>query len=373
MNFYAYRLMLRPNESNYIMKCRRLFHQYIVDAYATIESERLNFIRHHQAQLRSEQYIHLCDAINADENANNIGNLTILPATYVGSPRHMHQYAQDAMSYVRKYGRPDLFITFTCNPKWTEIGEHLFDNQSSTDRHDITARVFKQKLKALMNFIIKHRVFGKVRCWMYSIEWQKRGLPHAHILIWLEQKITPNEIDDVISAEIPNVENDEELYEIVIKNMVHGPCGAINRNSPCMIDGKCSKRFPRAFTADTITGEDGYPQYRRRSPEYNGNVAIIKTRNHVIEVDNRWIVPYSPLLSKTFKAHINVEYCNSVKSIKYICKYINKGTDMAVFGINANSNDEISNYQMGRYISSNEAIWRIYGFQIHERYYYFQG
>ncbi|GFT37609.1 ATP-dependent DNA helicase [Trichonephila clavipes] len=84
--------------------------------------------------------------------------------------------------------------------------------------------------------------------------------------------------------------------------------------------------------SDTITGNDGYPLYRRRSVEDGGKSVVLKIRNIDIEVDNRWIVPYSPLLSKTFKAHINVEYCNSVKSIKYICKYVNKGSDMAVFG-----------------------------------------
>lgn len=183
-----------------------------------------------------------------------IGRLTILPASYIGSPRHMHEYAQDAMSYVRKYGRPDLFITFTCNPQWTDIKNNLFDGQSPTDRHDITARVFRQKLKALMDLIVKLRVFAEVQCWMYSIEWQKRGLPYAHILIWLVRKITPDEIDSVISAEIPDQTIDPELFEVVTKNMIHGPCGEINMNSPCMIDGKCSKRYPRALTSDTITG-----------------------------------------------------------------------------------------------------------------------
>lgn len=101
----------------------------------------------------------------------------------------MHEYAQDAMTYVRNYGCPDLFITFTCNPQWTEIKNCLLPGQSPTDRHDITARVFKQKLKSLIDIIVKNNVFGSVRCWMYSIEWQKRGLPHAHILIWCMAKI----------------------------------------------------------------------------------------------------------------------------------------------------------------------------------------
>lgn len=120
---------------------------------------------------------------------------------------------------------------------------------------------------------------------------------------------------------------------------------------------------------DTITGNDGYPLYRRRSTEDIGKSTIIKVRNNDIEVDNRWVVPYSPLLSKVFEAQINSEYCNSVKSIKYICKYVNKGSDMAVFGVaNEDRHDEITQYQMGRYISSNEAIWRIFSFPSHERY-----
>lgn len=361
--------MVRENEDNHILKCRKLFHQYVVDMYVKIETERLTFIRLNQRKLRSEEYIHLRDALNADRDANNVGRLTILPATYVGSPRHMHEYAQDAMAYVREYGRPDLFITFTCNPKWIEIEELLFPGQTSIDRHDIISRVFKQKLKCLIDFIVKQRVFGETCAWMYSVEWQKRGLPHAHILIWLVEKIRPNEIDDVICAEIPDSETDPELYEIVIKHMIHGPCGNFNKESPCMVDGKCSKRYPRALTADTITGNDGYPLYRRRSPDDDGRTTTVRIHHQEINVDNSWIVPYSPLLSKTFKTHCNVEFCNSVKSIKYICKYVTKGSDMAVFGVGTQeSNDEVTQYQMGRYVSTNEAMWRIFSFPIHERY-----
>lgn len=248
--------------------------------------------------------------------------------------------------------------TFTCNPTWTEITQYLLPGQSSRDRHDITARVFKQKLKLFMNFIVRHQVFGETRCWMYSVEWQKRGLPHAHILFWLINKIRPEEIDSVISAEIPDSSIDPELFEVVRKNMIHGPCGVFNINSPCMVDGKCTKRYPRVLIPDTITGNDGYPQYRRRLTDQNGKSIILNVRDHDIDVDNRWMVPYSPLLSKTYKAHINVEYCNSVKSIKYICKYVNKGSDMAVFGVSAENRvtDEITQFQIARYISSNEAV-----------------
>ena len=99
-----------------------------------------------------------------------------------------------------------------------------------------------------------------------------------------------------------------------------------------------------------------------------------------VEVDNRWVVPYCPLLSRCFNAHINVESCHSIKSIKYICKYVNKGSDQATIqiqqnrvaenagnrAVDAQNNDEILSFQTGRYISSSEATWRILGFPIHD-------
>jgi hypothetical protein len=139
-----------------------------------------------------------------------------------------------------------------------------------------------------------------------------------------------------------------------------------------MADGKCTKCFPKNFT-DSITNVDGYPIYRRRNADNGGQSFTLNIFN--ADIDNRWVVPYSPLLSKTFNAHINFEFCSSVKSIKYICKYVNKGCDMAVYQIHntdvnapqLNDDYEIMRYQIGRYISSNEAVWRIFGFPIHER------
>ncbi|KIH47189.1 hypothetical protein ANCDUO_22754 [Ancylostoma duodenale] len=369
-DFYASRIMARDASPNHLLKCRQLFHQFIVDMYAKIGSERLLYIRLNQRKFRVDDNIYLRDAVANDGNCTDIGRLVILPATFTGSPRHMHEYAQDSMLYVRTCGRPDLFITFTCNPDWTEIKDELFPGQVPSDRQDLIARVFNQKLTNLMDVIIKSHIYGETRCWLYSVEWQKRGLPHAHILIWLKGKIHPTQIDDIISEEIPNPEQDPGLFEIVTKNMIHGPCGPLNPNSPCMKDRKCSKRYPREFIQETHTGNDGYPLYRRRKPGEGGFAAVVKVRMNnqqtEIEVDNRWVVPYSPLLSKMFEAHINVEYCNSVKS----CKYVNKGSDMAVFRLEDENGtlDEIMQYLMGRYISTNEGVWHVLGFPIHERY-----
>lgn len=368
MDFYAYSLMVREGQSNYLLLYRELFNQFLVDMYAKVESERLRYIRNNQTKLRAEQYIHLRDAVVTDGNVQDMGQLVILPSSHTGSPRYMHERTQDAMTYVRNYGTADLFITFTCNPNWKKIQDLLLPGQQAIHRYDIVARVFRRKAVALVNLVTKHQLFGEHRCYMYTVEWQKRGLPHVHLLLWLKEKIRPNEIDSIISAELPDPDEDPALFETIKKQMLHGPCGAFNTSSPCMRDGQCSKRYPKQMRAETQTGEDGYPEYRRRKPEDGGFKTVINQgRNQGMEIDNRWVVPYSPILCKIFDAHINVESCNSIKSIKYVCKYVNKGSDAAVMALQ-NRNDEVAAFQEARYISSNEAAWHLLGFPIHERF-----
>ena len=366
-DFYASMIMVKEGCQNFLLLYRELFLQFLVDMYAKVESERLLYFRLHQTELRAECYIHLKDELATGADVKNIGQKVILPSTFTGSPRYMHERTQDAMTYVRTHGTPDLFITFTCNPKWIEIQCELQPGQMAHHRHDIVARVFRQKLLLMMRLFKDRNIFGETLCHMYTVEWQKRGLPHAHILLWLKVKIRPNQIDDIVCAELPDEDLDPVLFEVIKTQMVHGPCGKYNPKSPCMANGKCSKKYPKPFIANTQTGENGYPMYRRRMPDHGGFQTIIGQQREV-QVDNRWIVPYNPLLCKIFKAHINVEYCNSIKSIKYVCKYVNKGSDMAMVGLQQEQNDEIKCYQMARYISSNEAVWRLLKFPIHERF-----
>ena len=226
--------------------------------------------------------------------------------------------------------------------------------------------------------LTKEGVFGCPQCWLYSIEWQKRGLPHAHILLWLkmEYKIRATDIDSVISSELPNPNEDPDLFAIVAKQMVHGPCGPMNPCSPCMKDSKCTKGFPKQFIQDTQTDHNGYPLYRRRKPNDGGFTAQLRVKQagqtgvyDEVQIDNRWVVPYNKFLCRAFNAHINVELCMSIKSIQYVLKYINKGCDMATFAVqdNASGNDEIARFQTGRYVSASEACWRIFDFPVHAR------
>jgi len=161
--FFAFRLQERDNESHVLLYSRRLFQQFIVDAYTTIESNRLRYLKLNQTCLRSDSY----DSIRESENAGNSdmneqGQQFLLPATFTGNPRYMKNMYLDAMAICRHFGFPDLFITFTCNPKWPELTRFLEKRGlKSDDRPEIICRIFKLKLDSLMNDLTKKNILGK--------------------------------------------------------------------------------------------------------------------------------------------------------------------------------------------------------------------
>uniref|UniRef100_UPI00358EA589 uncharacterized protein n=1 Tax=Myxine glutinosa TaxID=7769 RepID=UPI00358EA589 len=365
--FYAYRLAIR-NEFSTIHSSGKLFQQYVVDGYCKAEANRLQYFKQNQETLRAMEYRGLLDHVQnvAADNQRPVGRIVILPSSFAGSPRAMQQNYQDAMAIVRKFGKPDLFITFTCNPKWTEIQENIGQHQRAEGRPDLVARVFHLKLKELIDDITKKHVLGKVRAFLYVVEYQKRGLPHAHILLMLcqEDKIcTAEDIDRIVSAQIPNSNESPEIHSLVKSHMIHGPCGNLNRHSICVKDGVCSKGFPKAYAAETLASIDGYALYKRPP---NGPTITV----HGTDVDCQYVVPFNAYLLKKYRAHINIEVCASIKSIKYLFKYVYKGHDCASIEIRERGRvevDEIKTYLDCRYVSAPEAAWRLMEFEMHKQ------
>jgi len=97
--------------------------------------------------LRAAIYGGVADVIaNNDANIDNLGGLIVLPSSFISGHRHMDQLYQDSMAIVRQYGKPDLFITMTCNPKWGEIVSALKPGEIANDHLDLVTRVFVGKL-----------------------------------------------------------------------------------------------------------------------------------------------------------------------------------------------------------------------------------
>ena len=127
-----------------------------------------------------------------------------------------------------------------------------------------------------------------------------------------------------------------------------------------MKDGQCAKHYNKQFLRKTVTSLNGYPLFRR-SPDDGGQ----ETTTGRFHIDNRWAIPHSPFLSCTFDAHVNVECSQSICALKYLVAYLNKGKDKAVVGLaNRYRNDKIMRYQIARYRSTNEGVWRILIFPI---------
>ncbi|XP_031101943.1 uncharacterized protein LOC116005845 [Ipomoea triloba] len=355
--FFAYKIHDRFNEVSTMLYAKRLFQQFLVDAYTMVESSRLLYIRNNQKALRCEAYKGLSDALTRGEvDTSNQGKRIILPSSFTCGARYMIQNYQDAMAICRHKGYPNLFITFTCNPKWPEIQRYMKKcNLNAEDRPDIVCRVFQMKLDSLVKEIRTGNLFGVVTAVVYTIEFQKRGLPHAHILIFLERTTTLSTascMDSFISTEIPDKEVDKEYYNAVEEFMIHGPCGLYKPNSPCMVNKKCSKHFPKIFVGVSSWDDDGYPIYRRRD---NGRTVL----KNGVQLDSRYVVPHNRYLLLKYKAHINVEWCNQSRSIKYLFKYVNKGNDRVTAEFyrsttadgSTDAVDEISMYYDCRYIS----------------------
>lgn len=279
----------------------------------------------------------------------------------------MRKQYYDSMAIVREIGQPDLFITITCNPDWPEIKEAMLQNQRSAARPDLVVRAFKLHLEAIKDDIIKNEVFGKVRALIYVIEFQKRGLPHAHMLVKLTEESSPRrpeDYDKLVCAELPDPNTHSELYQTVTKCMMHGSCGVLHPKAPCMKDGVCAKGYPKHFHSHTTREKSGYPEYGRRD---QGRSTMRKN----VELDNRWVVPHNPYLCEKDNCHINVEICSTINAIKYMYKYIYKGQDRATFTVEASATDvgdnttirvdfdEVEEYLSGRYICPPEACWRM--------------
>ena len=285
--FYAHRIMYRKPFNNCIhdalshidrfpsiLLSRRLFQQYLVDMYAKIEQSRLNYAFMNQTQLRTDCYNGLNDCINVSDadSPNRVGSSIILPSSHSGSPRNLHQLCQDSLAITREKGKPDVFMTITCNPDWPEVKDSLFAGQVSLDRPDILSRVFRLKLKAFRKELIENGRIGKTVAHIGVVEYQKRGLPHSHILVTFSEadKLrSADDYDNLVCAEIPSKDN-PVLRALVLKHMIHNPCGEHNPDAPCMVDNKCSKFYPKDFRSVSADTENGYPEYRRRSPEEGG-------------------------------------------------------------------------------------------------------
>ncbi|KAF6514101.1 hypothetical protein HZS61_006357 [Fusarium oxysporum f. sp. conglutinans] len=301
----------------------RLTCEYLVDMYSRIEEMNLDYLRRARS-LQSSGFDLAIDSLAYDHLRNR------LPANFTGSRAWTSDHVADALALARRFGKPTFFITMTTNPGWPDIASALRSGQHFTDAPTVACRAFHMRLQHLKAFIKRH--FGRLIYAITVVEFQKRGLPHAHMLIKVSPEPTIDALDAIISAELPRSPADAALRASVLRTNIHSR-NHLNGPSYCNREGRCRIHF------------------RRR------------------EEEDAWVVPYMPSLILYMDCHINVDVCLSVNVFMYLFKYLFKGPDKTSFRVSDDSPasdmpDEYKDYIAARYLSSSEAAYRIFSFSI---------
>jgi hypothetical protein len=362
---------------SHLQSCGPLTCEFWCDVWAQVESRNLGFLRRPQTQatVRAGRFSSVVACIQRNGPLVSEGTPVIMPSTFVGSPQWYRCLYHDAMALPTNLGHPDIFLTMTCNPQWSEIQENLPPGGDPLDHPDLVARVFYAKWKALLHDIFDAAIFGEVLGFCWRVEWQFRGWPHVHCMIILKRKIlSAHQVDGLVSAEIPDPVMFPELHQVVCEFMIHGPfCGDARPTARCrQKDAQvCRWRFPKDRSESTIICSNQFPIYRRRQ-RFSAVV-----RRQVIS--DEWVAPYNGLLLLRYRCHINVEVrcvcpdlswvsllpqvCSHLKVTKYCFKYVFKRPDAATIVI-----DEIDHYLSSRVLSAGEAAWRILGLRLHQEF-----
>lgn len=190
-DYYCYMFHYRKNEPNPYLSYGALSSQAKVGARACVDENRLRYIVDNQADIRMESIQGICDAISRGlTEGSEMGKMTVLPASHTGSRRYMIQNYHDGIAICREYGPPDFFVTFTCNPKWLEIAEAIFEpGQKPADRNDLIVRVFNMKLEELLHDIKGGTPFGPCNAGTHPCLWTISSYPCFNITRFIPTNI----------------------------------------------------------------------------------------------------------------------------------------------------------------------------------------
>ncbi|KAL3091075.1 hypothetical protein niasHS_005038 [Heterodera schachtii] len=282
--FYRYRLAIRENSRgafHWLWFSRRLAEYFVIAVLNRIERNEMDHVKAIQQkknyrQTLARDYIKAIEQGLQQQGRNaKLGSVFMMPHTFAGSRQYYQQKYADLMTVVRHLGNPTWFVTFTGNPSWPELKEALQGRQQYTHRADIVCRIFMDKASEFVRDLIEKNVLGKVAGWCYSVEHQKRGMPHIHILLILEEQgrlTTPEMVDQFVCARIPPLPPMEDLspeanqqrrlWHYVTTMMLH------DCNAACIeLNGQgrpsCRKHFPKPYSELTELSEVRYTNYVR--------------------------------------------------------------------------------------------------------------
>lgn len=212
---------------------------YVCDNVSRMIDRRLSYVRrNNQPPARDgigENERHVSNGTGERAEPSN----SFLPDSQHGSRRHMIGLSQNALRIVAEYGNPTFFLTVTTNSMWEEIQDNIAEGQTAFDRPGVVVDVFKAKLAALLHNLRSGKYFeyedangvkqpAPLVYIMHVIEYQQRGLPHAHIifrLVGAPEAIAAAiaYVNKYVKAEFPQCSCDDDIaYKVKVKKyMLH--------------------------------------------------------------------------------------------------------------------------------------------------------
>ncbi|CAG9799443.1 unnamed protein product [Chironomus riparius] len=255
-----------------------------------------------------------------------------------GSSAYWRSAMNELIAQIRCLGPPTYFLTFSCNDlNWLDMRKALliadgrpnedpasldmFTTQILIEKYPvIVSRHFMIRVKALMRILKNNTdVFGgKMVDYWWRVEFQVRGSPHLHMVVWIEDHPsfdTPEGIEKIdrnCSCEIP--EEGSDLYELVMKSQIHRHTHTCSKNDPN--SNVCRFSFPRQVCEETKIVAHSSDEFIRSG----GRICILKRRQQ-----DKWVNNYNPTLLKLWKGNMDIQPCGSNEAIAhYIAKYMSK-------------------------------------------------
>uniref|UniRef100_A0A914NGS9 ATP-dependent DNA helicase n=1 Tax=Meloidogyne incognita TaxID=6306 RepID=A0A914NGS9_MELIC len=376
--YIRYRLAIRKTDSphNIWSAGGGLSQKFVLDYAARIDAQVADYLRQPEFNLLKTTAPDVLDHMRRDGDLqpnSKIGSVVLFRKYHPGTRPYFQDMFYDATTIMARTRRPGLasfMFTFTTNPYWPEISRNFFHKgQKIVDRFDILCRIYADKLRKLHFLLNKKHIFGKILGYAESMEFQKRiGGPHLHRVFCVDTEATPENIDGLIWAHIPEKPADSDksawanfirkVLELLPKFQIHD-CGEHCKGS----NGRCLKGFPKPYSRTTILHANKPAEYKRPSPEDGGQTLTLKYGSTDTTYTNSRIVPYNPYILVMFECHHNLEYAyGQSDNLKYALKYPFKGPSFSYIKCQDGtvSIDEPAQYARMLYRSPPEAHCRIY-------------
>ena len=265
-------------------------------------------------------------------------NLCTMLQSVRGTKQYWFRRKSELRCMIREWGSPTLFVTFSCveyeSPdienylrKVNDVPPSYNIGRLCTEDPILVSRKFSLKFHSFFQrVLIKGEVLGTVDHFYWKKEYQARGAPHYHVLLWIKDapvigQDDPDEvlewIQDRITCHIPKKETDPELYNLVTRYQMH------RCSSYCKRRRKCGSVF--------ITRcRFGFPRQPCENAKLNSVSDSLKSRNKIYQLARTEseirVNDYNPLLLMLWKANIDVQFVaeSSLALAHYVSGYVTK-------------------------------------------------